>query len=612
MKYIIEQLLKYIVLSYIFGFYHIHCYSQELSDDSVIGKKEIVHFESGKYEIEDSHSTQLLNFIANLTNSEERYYFFISAHTDDVGAKSSNLDLSNRRKNAVQNFLVQNGINYDFITAYSYGENKLAIKSKDPISRRFNRRVEIWALSTSKFKKEAGQLIDLETNKGIPGIVKIETSSYTDIIHTDTIGNFTIALPLDEIAKIEYYAKNYFFETRLIRNGNLMDRDVSLRQARIGSKIILKDINFYGNKNVMLPSANTNFNQLLNFMRVNDKICIELSGHINSYGYEFLVKDDLSIARALIVNEKLKNAGIEPNRLIARGYGDLKKLFPEPKNVGEMEANMRVEIIVIDCDSSKHLVSDTLAEAKHYSNIVLDRKFDKKTAQHDLSHFYDREKREILFYIRSLQSKGIDPTSYTYAHLLNEGKALKYKDNKVAQELRKIFVADQELRSMTKDIENLHGYDSDEFKNHWRKIKLQDSINLTKVELILKQQGWLGPDKVSKEGNEAIFLVIQHSNLKTQEQYLPLMREAVKQGNAKGQDLALLEDRVAIANGKKQIYGSQIHRDKKNGNYYVAPIENPKEVNSRRKAVGLNTIETYVLRWNIIWKNELIRMENEN
>jgi hypothetical protein len=41
-----------------------------------------------------------------------------------------------------------------------------------------------------------------------------------------------------------------------------------------------------------------------------------------------------------------------------------------------------------------------------------------------------------------------------------------------------------------------------------------------------------------------LFLVIQHSDSTTQEKYLPLLKQAVKDNRAFGHDLALLEDRV--------------------------------------------------------------------
>ncbi len=63
-------------------------------------------------------------------------------------------------------------------------------------------------------------------------------------------------------------------------------------------------------------------------------------------------------------------------------------------------------------------------------------------------------------------------------------------------------------------------------------------------------------------GADALFLVIQHANLKTQEEYLPVMRESVNNGQAAPQYLAMLEDKVLVKQGKKQMYGSQIETDK--------------------------------------------------
>jgi hypothetical protein len=107
---------------------------------------------------------------------------------------------------------------------------------------------------------------------------------------------------------------------------------------------------------------------------------------------------------------------------------------------------------------------------------------------------------------------------------------------------------------------------------------------------------------VGEQGNATLFLVIQHADQKTQEKYLPIMRVAVKSGKAYGRHLALLEDRVALAQGKKQIYGSQIHRDQQTGKYFVAPIEDEPNVNTRRAAVGLDPLEDYAKNWDIEYK----------
>ena len=135
-------------------------------------------------------------------------------------------------------------------------------------------------------------------------------------------------------------------------------------------------------------------------------------------------------------------------------------------------------------------------------------------------------------------------------------------------------------------------------------ILYNDSINLIKVTKILDEKGWVGNDKVGKRASQALFLVIQHSDLKTQEKYLPMMRDAVKKGNANAGALALLEDRVALGQGKKQIYGSQINRYQETDRYYVAPLEDPENVDKRRKEVGLGDLSDYVKQWNIVWNIE--------
>jgi hypothetical protein len=169
-------------------------------------------------------------------------------------------------------------------------------------------------------------------------------------------------------------------------------------------------------------------------------------------------------------------------------------------------------------------------------------------------------------------------------------------------QLDSIYTKDQKYRKMIEDVEAKHGYDSKEMKDLWKTINKNDSANLIQVADILEKYGWLGADAVGEQGNATIFLVIQHADLKTQEKYLPMMRQAVKNGKAKGSELALLEDRVAMRQGKKQIYGSQISRNQQTGKYFIAPIEDEPNVNKRRASVGLMPLEDYARHFNIEYK----------
>jgi hypothetical protein len=128
-----------------------------------------------------------------------------------------------------------------------------------------------------------------------------------------------------------------------------------------------------------------------------------------------------------------------------------------------------------------------------------------------------------------------------------------------------------------------------------------DSINLQQVELLIKKYGWLGKSFVGARGNNTIFLVIQHSDLATQEKYLPLLQKSVDEEESRPSDLALLKDRVLMRQGKKQIYGTQIVFNKAGGQEFY-PIEDEKNVNSRREKVGLQPIEEYAKLFGIDYK----------
>lgn len=190
-------------------------------------------------------------------------------------------------------------------------------------------------------------------------------------------------------------------------------------------------------------------------------------------------------------------------------------------------------------------------------------------------------------------------------------------DKPLQAELLSIYNDDQSIRMEYMNAVNKFGYKNSKVDSLAKKMIYQDSINLIKVTKILDEKGWVGSNKIGGQANQTLFLVIQHSDLKTQEKYLPIMRDAVKKGNASIKALALLEDRIALGQGKKQKYGSQIWRNEKTNEYYVAPLEDPDNVDERRHEVGLNSLSEYAKQWNINWnveeyKKQLQEIENSN
>ena len=177
-------------------------------------------------------------------------------------------------------------------------------------------------------------------------------------------------------------------------------------------------------------------------------------------------------------------------------------------------------------------------------------------------------------------------------------------DEYLVSVLDTIYREDQGYRQQANEIENKYGRESEETKAHWKILIEKDSIHIVKVKNILDERGWLGADIIGNQGNQTLWLVIQHSKPETQQRYLPMLREAVNDGNAHAMQLAYLEDRVAIGKGEKQIYGSQIGQDHTTGEYYLSPLIDPDNVDKRRAEVGLDPLKDYLSNWGLTWDVE--------
>ena len=166
-------------------------------------------------------------------------------------------------------------------------------------------------------------------------------------------------------------------------------------------------------------------------------------------------------------------------------------------------------------------------------------------------------------------------------------------DKALVAQLDTIYNEDQDYRLKIDTMLKQYSWDSPQMQSLWTVIKRKDSINLVKVKSIIDQRGWLGPDVVGSRGNQTLFLVIQHADSATQEAYLPLMRQAVKDGKALPSQLALLEDRTRMNRGQKQLYGSQVINDPVTKKPVFYAIEDEPNVNRRRATMGLGRLETY-------------------
>lgn len=166
------------------------------------------------------------------------------------------------------------------------------------------------------------------------------------------------------------------------------------------------------------------------------------------------------------------------------------------------------------------------------------------------------------------------------------------------EELEQIFANDQKVRTMYFEALKTKGNDSDEVRLAIQAMQETDLLNRDKVISIINKHGWLGPNEVGRLASNTISIVFIHTDLETKKKYLPMMREAVKNKRARADDVAYMEDKIAIAEGRKQIYGTQFILNE-NGKFKLSSIEDPENVDARRAKVGLEPLAEYLKQSNL-------------
>lgn len=181
-------------------------------------------------------------------------------------------------------------------------------------------------------------------------------------------------------------------------------------------------------------------------------------------------------------------------------------------------------------------------------------------------------------------------------------------DSSLAEELKIILHDDQSMREKLEGLRIKYAGDTAMLRTESHRLAVlinkQDAANMIKVADIINRQGWPGPEVVGKSGSNTLFWVIQHADIDIQQKYLPIVRQAVKEGKLSSENLALLEDRVLLGTGKRQLYGTQIGGDMVANEVYVMPLDDPDNVDKRRASIGLEPLANYVTDWNISWDVE--------
>jgi len=122
--------------------------------DVVFDENSGVYFETNKSDINAKSKTNL-GKLANIFKEYPDTNLVVEGHTDSSGDDSYNMSLSQKRANAVTNYLVSQGISKSRITTYAHGETLPKYDNGTPEGRAKNRRVEFGIVANEKMKRDA-------------------------------------------------------------------------------------------------------------------------------------------------------------------------------------------------------------------------------------------------------------------------------------------------------------------------------------------------------------------------------------------------------------------------------------------------------------------------
>lgn len=111
--------------------------------------------------------------------------------------------------------------------------------------------------------------------------------------------------------------------------------------------------------------------------------------------------------------------------------------------------------------------------------------------------------------------------------------------------------------------------------------------NTDRLKSLIDQFGWPIVSKFGEKAAQAAWLITQHADhdLEFQKKVLEILKSLPKE-DVLPKNIAYLEDRVLVAEGKPQVYGTQFYVDGE-GEYGPRPISNEETLEDRWRIMGL-------------------------
>ena len=241
--------------------------------------------------------------------------------------------------------------NFDLIArATTYFDHKEALPLKNVAEEMGNKNITLQKsvnmyVSTGLVKSES----DGSPLKANISASRLSSGQFVQNTVSDVKGKYDLILPDNGPFLMEVTSEGHFFANRVLqftKDSMMVIRNFNLRKMESGAKLVIENILFNTGNATLRPESFASLNKLVNLLKENPKIKIEVSGHTDNTGSAATNKS-LSRNRALSVRNYLISQGIAAQRVNYEGYGFDRPVAPNTTAAGRA-ANRRVEIEILD------------------------------------------------------------------------------------------------------------------------------------------------------------------------------------------------------------------------------------------------------------------------
>jgi outer membrane protein OmpA-like peptidoglycan-associated protein/tetratricopeptide (TPR) repeat protein len=201
----------------------------------------------------------------------------------------------------------------------------------------------------------SGVILDNATKAPLQATIEIVDNSKNELMASfesnSTTGAYLISLQPGKNYGISVNKKDYLFHSENFdipedAMAKKIIKDILLKKAEIGTRIVLNNIFYDFNKATLRPESEAELDRLYKLLTENPTLKIEISGHTDNIG-SASYNQKLSESRAKSVVNYLFDKGIDKSRLTFKGYGFNRPVAKNDTEEGRQQ-NRRTEFEILD------------------------------------------------------------------------------------------------------------------------------------------------------------------------------------------------------------------------------------------------------------------------